>query len=215
MTPSTVNRCVGVLLAGGSARRFGGAPKGLARVDGARIADRVLAALVEASTTTVIVSNDPRASAWFPAHHIVADAEPGLGPLAGIVTALRAGGGSPVLVVAWDMPFVPGALLRAMRHRGEKAEASDVPVHGAANVAEPLCAYYRPEALVIAERLLANGERRARALYESLIESGAAVTMGDRGLERFGAPERLFASVDTPEALAALGGEPPDGSRPS
>ena len=89
--------------------------------------------------------------------------------------------------------------------------ASDVPVHGPEGTVEPLCAYYRAEALAVAERLLAGGERRARALYEALTDAGAAVTMGDRGLQRFGDPARLFASVDTPGALAALGGEAPEG----
>lgn len=198
-----------MLLAGGAARRFGGAPKGLARIDGARIADRALVALASASTRQLIVANDARAAVWFPGHHIVADAEPDLGPLSGLVTALRAADGLPVLVVAWDMPFVTGALLGALRRRGEVAVASDVPVHGPGLTAEPLCAYYRPEALAVAETLLAGGARRARALYEELTAAGAAVTMGDRAFDRFGNPARLFMSVDSPATLALLGGMMP------
>ncbi|MDB4886382.1 MAG: Molybdopterin-guanine dinucleotide biosynthesis protein [Gemmatimonadetes bacterium] len=205
--------CVGVLLAGGAARRFDGAPKGLARIEGVPIADRALAALAEATDLQVVAINDPRGDAWFPGFRLVADREPGLGPLAGLVTALRAGEGASVLVVAWDMPFIPGALLRSLRQRGEAALASGVPVHGAASTAEPLCAYYRPECLGIAERLLATGERRARALYEALMAVGAAVTMGDRELARFGDPAHLFTSVDTPAALALLGGEAPAATR--
>lgn len=201
--------CIGVLLAGGDAKRFAGAPKGLALVEGVRIADRVLAALREATDRQVIVSNDPRAAAWFPGDRVVADREPGLGPLAGLATALAAAEGAAALVVAWDMPFVTGDFLRALRRRGEAAGASDVPLHGPASTAEPLCAYYRPEGLAVAERLLAAGERRARALFEALTLQGAAVTMSDRGLQRFGDPARLFLSVDTPDALARLGGRAP------
>ncbi len=157
----------------------------------------------------MVVSNDARAAAWFPGIPVQADSEPGLGPLAGLVTALRAGEGSPVLVVAWDMPFVTSALLHALRHRGEVANGSSVPVHGAAGIVEALCAYYRPDALGVAERLVAGGERRARALYETLTRMGAAVTMADRGLERFGDPAVLFMSVDTPRELASLQGETP------
>jgi molybdenum cofactor guanylyltransferase len=197
-----------VLLAGGAARRFGGAPKGLATIDGRRIADQVLMALSEATDSQVVACNDPRATDWFPGHRIVADREPGLGPLAGLVTALRAAEGLPVIVVAWDMPFVTGTLLRSLHQRGELAAACAVPVHGD-GTAEPLCAYYRPEALPVAEALLARGERRARALYETLAEAGGAVVLSDRVLQRFGGPDRLFMSVDTPEMLAALGGLPP------
>lgn len=206
---SPQSHCTGVLLAGGAATRFGGAPKGLARLGGARIADTLLAALAAVTEEQAVVASDDRAAAWFPACRILRDAEPGLGPLAGLVTALRAGEGSPVLVVAWDMPFVPAGLLRALRRRGEAADASDVPVHGPLGIAEPLCAYYRPDALPVAQALLARGERRARALYAALAATGRAVTMSDRGLARFGDPARLFTSIDTPEMLAALGGEPP------
>ena len=41
--------CTGVILAGGAASRFGGLPKGLERVDGRRIIDRVASALREGS----------------------------------------------------------------------------------------------------------------------------------------------------------------------
>lgn len=201
--------CVGVLLAGGAARRFDGAPKGLARIGGVRIADRALAALAVATDRQVVVTNDPRGEAWFPGYTIVPDHAPGLGPLSGLITALRAAEGLPVLVIAWDMPFVPGLLLRALRRRGEAAAASDLPLHGPAAIVEPLCAYYRPESLAVAERLLEKGERRARALYEALTLTGAAVTMSDRGLTRFGDPAHLFLSVDTPATLARLGGEAP------
>jgi molybdopterin-guanine dinucleotide biosynthesis protein A len=170
----------------------------------------VLIALAEAADSCLVVANDPRAPGWFPGHRMVADAEPGLGPLAGIVTALRAARGAAVLLVAWDMPFVPGALLQALRERGEVARASNVPVHGIDDHAESLCPYYHPDALPVAEALLARGERRARALYEALVEQGGAVTMGARGLERFGDPARLFLSVDTSVVLDALGGSAPE-----
>ena len=107
----TASRCVGVLLAGGAARRFRGMPKGLALVDGLRIADRVLSALRGATDRQLVVANDARAAQWFPGMRVVADAEEGLGPLHGLRTALAAAEGEPVLVVAWDMPFVTTALL--------------------------------------------------------------------------------------------------------
>ena len=198
--------CVGVLLAGGSATRFGGAPKGLARIDGRRIADRVLAALGAVTRRQLIIANHPAAPEWFPGYEIVTDDYPGLGPLGGLATALRAAGGAPVLVVAWDMPFVSAALLAALREVGESEHASVVPVHGVADRAEPLCAYYRAEALGVCESLIAAGERRARALHASL--PGARALRG-AALERHGDAAYLFASVDTAERLAALGGKLP------
>ncbi|HET7187182.1 MAG TPA: molybdenum cofactor guanylyltransferase [Gemmatimonadaceae bacterium] len=196
--------CVGVLLAGGAARRFGGQPKGLARLDGVRIADRVLTALRRASTAQLVIANDPAAAQWFPGERVIADETPGLGPLGGLTTALQAAEGSSVLVVAWDMPFVTAELLCELRRRGESGAHAVVPVHGAEGWAEPLCAWYAPSALPTCRALLEAGARRAGALLDALLP--AADTVGDEELERFGDPARLFISVDTPDALAALGG---------
>lgn len=196
--------CVGILLAGGAARRFGGAPKGLARIGGVRLADHALAALGAITESQMVVANDPFAPEWFPALEVVADLEPGMGPLAGLATALTAAQGAAVLVIAWDMPFVSAGLLRALRETGEREQASVIPAHGSPELSEPLCAYYRPDALDVCLRLLAGGERRARALYEAL--PGARLLRGAE-LARHGDPARLFTSVDSVEQLESLGGD--------
>jgi molybdopterin-guanine dinucleotide biosynthesis protein A len=195
--------CVGVLLAGGAARRFGGRPKGLARIGGARIADRVLQALRGATERQVVVANDSRAPAWFPDVDVVHDDTPGRGPLEGIRAALDAAAGAAVIVVAWDMPNVTSALLRELRTRGERGAAAVLPVLGTERRPEPLCAFYAARALPACRALLAAGERRALALSRALDDVDE---VGDDVLARFGAPERLMASVDTPEILEALGG---------
>ena len=121
-----------MLLAGGAARRFSGMPKGLALVDGLRIADRVLAALRSATDRQVVVANDARAPFWFPGMRIVRDSEEGLGPLHGLRTALVAAKGDPLIVVAWDMPFVTAALLRHLRALGETGMSAVIPDAGRA-----------------------------------------------------------------------------------
>jgi molybdopterin-guanine dinucleotide biosynthesis protein A len=195
-----------VLLAGGAAQRFGGLPKGLAVVDEIRIADRILAALRGATDRQIVVSNDSAADDWFPKLRVVEDETPGLGPLAGIETALRAAKGASIIVVAWDMPFVTTPLLRGMRALGDIGAAAVVPVHGDPPKAEALCAFYSHDALGACSALLAEGERRAGALWEVL---PSAITIPERVLVEHGDPEKLFLSVDTPEQLIALGGEMP------
>lgn len=195
-----------MLLAGGAARRFGGLPKGLAVVDEIRIADRILAALRGATDRQIVVSNDPAADDWFPKLRVVEDETPGLGPLAGIETALRAAKGASVIVVAWDMPFVTTPLLRGMRALGDIGAAAVVPVHGDPPVAEALCAFYSRDALGACTALLAEGERRAGALWKVL---PSAMTIPERVLVEHGDPGKLFLSIDTPEQLVAIGGEMP------
>ncbi len=192
-----------MLLAGGQARRFDGVPKGLATVDGIRIADRVLAVLRGATDTQFVVSNEAAAGEWFPDLAVFADAQPGLGPLAGIETSLRAAGGASVLVVAWDMPFVTTPLLRGMRALGEIGSPAVVPEHGDPPVFEPLCAWYAAETLDTCSDLLERGERSARALFDAL---PSATRIPERVLAEHGDPDRLFLSVDTQEELEALAG---------
>lgn len=195
-----------MLLAGGAARRFGGIPKGLSVVKDVRIADRVLVALRGASDSQLVVSNDERAAGWFPSLPVVADETPGLGPLGGIQTALRAANGAAILLVAWDMPFVTAPLLRGMRALGEIMGTAVVPVHGDPPVIEALCAYYPADSTTTCAQLLAQGERRARALFGSL---PGATSIPERVLSEHGDPARIFLSVDDPEQLDELGGQMP------
>src|SRR5262249_25369621 len=163
-------------------------------------ADRVLAALRSATDRQVIVANDARAPFWFPGMRIVRDAEEGFGPLNGLKTALLAAQGDPLIVVAWDMPFVTGALLKHLRAVGETGMSAVVPPSGAPPRAEPLCAYYAPEALAMCERLLRAGERRAVALHDSL---PTIRRLRGSELEALGDPARLLLSVDTLTELLA------------
>ena len=198
-------RCVGAILAGGRATRFGGAPKGLETVGGRRLLDTVAAALGAAADEIVLVANAPEADRWLDRVRIVGDVFPDAGSLGGLHAALAHAAPHDVLVVAWDMPFVPGALLRALRARGEAAcrgadDARAVLPRGAPRAdglpgAEPLCAWYAAGCLTSAERLLAAGERRAVALA-----AAADAVLLDPA--PFGDPARLFANVNTPDELA-------------
>jgi molybdopterin-guanine dinucleotide biosynthesis protein A len=204
-------RCVGALMAGGGALRFHGMPKGLALIGGVRIADRALTALRVATDEQLVVANDVRAANWFPGLRIVQDEETGLGPLAGLRSALRAADGAGIVVVAWDMPFVSGALLNALRDIGESGASAVAPLGPAESRLahrEPLCAYYAGRTLHTCDRLLERGERRAAALFDALPD---AISLEGAALEELGDPHHLLCSVDTAEELAALGGRLPDG----
>ena len=113
----------GVILAGGGATRFDGKPKGLELVGGRRILDRVVDALLDAlGTPPLLVANAPDAACWRTDLEVVGDDQPGLGALGGIYTAVVKGP-APVVVVAWDMPFVSAPLLRALARGLEDVDA--------------------------------------------------------------------------------------------
>ena len=104
----------GAVLAGGAASRYGGAPKGLVTVGGRRILDRVIDSVQTVTgSPPLLIANAPDAASWRADLRTVPDTRPGFGSLGGIYTAVVAAPG-PVLCVAWDMPFVPDALLQKL-----------------------------------------------------------------------------------------------------
>ena len=186
-------RVVGAILAGGLATRYGGLPKGLELVRGVRILDRVRAALEPVADDLLLIANDPRAPEWLPGVRCEADVLRDVGSVAGIHAALSHAGG-PTLVVAWDMPFVPTGLLRALRDGGRDADAV-VPESDSRRGLEPLCAYYAPACAAAIERRIAVGDRRVIAFYDDVRLSRIPAAE----VARFGDPALLFMNVNTPE----------------
>ena len=91
--------CTGVILAGGGATRFGGRPKGLERVAGLRIIDRVADALQQVTDELLLIANDPQASEWLPGVRVARDVLENVGSVAGIHSAL-VHANKPILIVA-------------------------------------------------------------------------------------------------------------------
>jgi len=143
----------GVILAGGGATRFEGRPKGLEMVGGRRILDRVADALFEALGTPPLIAS------WRPDLEVAADDRTGFGALGGLYTAVVKGP-APVVVVAWDMPFLGAPLIRALATGLADADAC-LPSSGGPRGVEPLCAAYGPACRAAIERCLADGDLRA------------------------------------------------------
>ncbi|MGC0204979.1 NTP transferase domain-containing protein [Streptomyces levis] len=107
-----------VVLAGGAARRLGGADKPGVRVGGRPLLDRVLAACATARTTVVVAAPRPTARpvTW------AREDPPGGGPLAALDAGLRHTTAEHVVVVSADLPFLDertvGRLLDTLRASG-------------------------------------------------------------------------------------------------
>lgn len=188
--------CTGVILAGGQASRYGGRPKGLERVHGERVIDRVAVALRATTDSLLLIANDPGAAAWLPGVRVASDVRPGIGSLGGIHAAL-VHAGTAVIVVAWDMPFVPDGLLAEMRARGEDADVV-APESGSRRGLEPLCAFYAPACIAQIEHALDADDRRVIGFFDRV----RVVRVPADIVRRFGDPERLFMNVNTPDELA-------------
>ncbi len=158
----------GIVLAGGESRRFGG-DKLAERIHGRsliELAARSLPGVVDEIVVVVApgrplpeldLGGDP------PPLRFAPDPAPFEGPLAGLRTGLAAARGVTVVVIGGDMPSVVPAVL-ALLLGAPRPPCSTRPASFVR------CRWHleRATALAAAERLLAGGERRLRALLAEL-----------------------------------------------
>jgi molybdopterin-guanine dinucleotide biosynthesis protein A len=186
----------GAIIAGGQASRFGGRPKGLERVGGVRILDRLIASFEEAlGAPPLLIANAADAAGWRPGLRVVPDARPGMGSLGGIYTAILAAP-APVVVAAWDMPFVSAILLRALADGLREADAC-LPQSDGPRGLEPLCAAYGPACGPAITAALDEDDLRAVGFHDR-IKVGILSTTQVRA---FGDPAALFFNVNTADDL--------------
>ena len=107
--------CIGVILAGGLARRMGGGDKPLAEIAGRPILQLVIDRLKPQCAALAINANgDPARFSAF-GLPVVADSVEGFaGPLAGVLAGMdyaAASGAADVLSAPGDTPFLPADLL--------------------------------------------------------------------------------------------------------
>jgi molybdopterin-guanine dinucleotide biosynthesis protein A len=185
----------GAILAGGASARLGGRPKGLEVVAGVRIIDRIAEALRAIASEVLVVSNDPGAEDWLPDARVGRDIKPGRSSLVGIHAAISHAE-TPVIVVAWDMPFITSDLLGLIRDRAATAAHAVIPVPSTGP--EPCCAWYSPSVLPVISRMIDDGELRLGALFDRL-PSVEVIT--EREITKVGDPRRLFFNVNSPVDL--------------
>jgi molybdopterin-guanine dinucleotide biosynthesis protein A len=185
------------VLAGGAASRFSGRPKGLERVGGERILDRVVQTVQEAlGTPPMLVANAPAASGWRDDLAVTPDVLPDCGSLGGIYTAVLAGA-DPVLVLAWDMPFVPAGLLRALVDGAGDYDVFLPASEGPLEI-EPLCGLYGPACAAIIQQHLEDEDFRTTGFHGEL----HAGILPLEEVAKHGDPATQFFNVNTTEDLA-------------
>jgi len=184
---------VGLILAGGLARRLGGGDKGLRRVGGRSVIERVLERLGPQVDRIVVNANGDPARFAALGLPIVADSLPDHpGPLAGVLAGLEWAAANAsaiewVVSVPGDAPFLPLDLVaRLQAARGEAAmscAASGGRVH-------PVAALWPVAARARLRDALASGLRKVGAFT-----AGAAIAEWPID------PVDPFFNVNTPEDL--------------
>ncbi|MEU0577445.1 NTP transferase domain-containing protein [Streptomyces griseoincarnatus] len=132
-----------VVLAGGAARRLGGADKPAVRVGGRPLLDRVLAACADARTTVVVAGPRPTARpvTW------AREDPPGGGPLAALDAGLRHVTAEHVVLLSADLPFLVGRTVAALLDTLRRGRADGVLLTDPDGRDQPLVAAYRTPSL--------------------------------------------------------------------
>lgn len=190
MTPLDV-----FLLAGGRSSRMG-RDKALLDAAGATFLERIAAAARPLARSIAVVGREAAPEPFV----AVPDLRPGLGPLAGIESALAAARTPAALVVACDLPMVTTAFFERLVARASEAPDRILVVEDADGRVTPLCGVYPATAREVAARLLDEGERRPRMLLDA-VGSRALAFAEYRDLP---GASRLLENVNTPDEYRRL-----------
>jgi molybdopterin-guanine dinucleotide biosynthesis protein A len=115
-----------------------------------------------------------------------------LGPLGGLLAALEAAAGDPVLLLGVDLPLVPVSLLAHLTSAGA---TSDAVVPLSPRGPEPLCAAYGPRCLDPVRRAVDGGRLKMTSFWPDV----TVRELAPAELLPFGDPAVLFLNVNGPE----------------
>jgi molybdopterin-guanine dinucleotide biosynthesis protein A len=162
----------GAVLTGGASTRMG-TDKALFEVDGTPMAVRVAAALHAVGCRPVaLIGGDPAGLGRL-GESLVPDVAPGEGPAGGIMSALRALGGTAtwVLIASCDLAYLTPSqllpLLAAVGPDGRAAGDLDVVVATTDHI-QPLCALWRSTTSARVDDAFAAGVRSVFGLLDGL-----------------------------------------------
>lgn len=172
-----------------------GHDKAFITVGGVPLWQRQIALLQELGSEEILISG-PEHAAWRETEFaIIADAERGAGPLAGVVAALRVCESPMLLALAVDLPLMTSNYLRQLLTQCADGTGA-VPI--ADERFEPLAAVYPAGALPIAEDCLASGRRSLQHFARRCVAAGLVVARPVASAERM-----LFSNMNTPADIPA------------
>jgi len=191
------NRISGVILAGGSNKRFGDITKANIVIGGKTIISRMIFNISDLFDEIIIVTNNPEEFREFIQYKIVEDQYLKVGPLGGIHAALKASSEDAIFVFAGDMPFLDEKIITDQINEFNKRE-HDVLIPEVDQFIEPLHAIYRKSVLNELERFLSG--RKSRAVRDFLSE----LNVGYLQIPRTEKSERAFSNINSPSDLAKI-----------
>lgn len=168
-----------------------GAPKAMAELASRPLVARVVSIVGSAGLEPVVVAKPDSPLPRLDCRVLSEPSEP-RHPLTGLLAALGASAGRPVVAIACDMPLVPARLISWLAQLEE-----EVAVCEADGRLQPLLGRYSPSAC---DRL-AEALERGDSMTDAVKALDPFIVTADK-IERFGDPARIFFNINSPEDLA-------------
>ncbi len=169
-----------------------GVPKPMAELASRPLVSRVVSIVGSAGLEPVVVAKPDTPLPRLDCRVLSEPSEPHH-PLTGLVAALGASAGRPVVVIACDMPLIPARLISWVAQLEE-----EVAICEADGRLQPLLGRYSP---AVCERL-AESLTRGESMRDAVTALDPFIVTEDK-IARFGDPQRIFFNINAPEDLAA------------
>jgi molybdopterin-guanine dinucleotide biosynthesis protein A len=177
----------GFVLTGGRSSRMG---ENKARLQiGKHFLVELIANTVREATGNITLIGNPQAFADLP-FECLPDAQPALGPLAGIETALASYRSELNLITGCDMPDLKSTDLAHLITAAAESKSLCTLTRDANGRRHPLCAVYRTEALPFIQKALSDNRLRLLSLVEELKAEEVQI---DSVLQNLNTPEQWAA----------------------
>ena len=183
-----------VILAGGAARRMGGEDKGVTLLNGKAMISYVIERLApQSSALTINCNRSQQAYAKFGYPLIEDTISGGLGPLAGVLSALELSDSDYVLSVPCDTPLLPTDLIERMLQAIEKEGAEACTVNDGDRL-HPVVLLVKRSVLTGLRSYLSGGGRKVHDWFYNIPHCSAD----------FSDQPEAFININTPQQLATL-----------
>jgi molybdopterin-guanine dinucleotide biosynthesis protein A len=185
----------GVILAGGSSKRYG-KNKAFLKIGGVRLIDSILQEMKTIFTRVILITNEKKKYEYLEIP-MFEDLVKGFGPLGGIYTGLMSISDQAGFFVACDMPRINRQLVRYMvdikgNHRAVVPSVAD-------NI-EPLHAIYFRSCLKPIRHLIDSNRCQVRLFYDSI----PVRYVKEDEIRKFCCPSKAFLNINTPDEFAKI-----------
>ena len=185
----------GVILAGGSSKRYG-RNKAFLKIGSVRLIDSILQEMKSIFTRVILITNEKIKYEYLEIP-MFEDLVKGFGPLGGIYTGLMSIPDQAGFFVACDMPRINRQLVRYMvdikgNHRAVVPSVAD-------NI-EPLHAIYFRSCLKPIRHLIDSKRCQVRLFYDSI----PVRYVKEDEIRKFCCPSKAFLNINTPDEFAKI-----------